>query len=54
MEGNTRTVSVSRQNLRGAENMEKYPALMPNWKLINLAHEIGYSEECFEEKQAAA
>lgn len=28
--------------------MEKYFALMPDWKLINLAHEMGYSKECFE------
>lgn len=31
-----RYVSISRQNLRGAEDMEKYPALMPDWKLIQL------------------
>ena len=47
-EPGVRYVSISRQNLRGAENMEKYPALMPDWKLINLAHEMGYSKECFE------
>lgn len=47
-EPGVRYVSISRQNLRGAENMEKYFALMPDWKLINLAHEMGYSKECFE------
>ena len=47
-EPGVRYVSISRQNLRGAENMEKYHALMPDWKLINLAHEMGYSKECFE------
>lgn len=47
-EPGVRYVSISRQNLRGAENIEKYPALIPDWKLINLAHELGYSKECFE------
>ena len=47
-EPGTMYVSISRQNLRGAEGMKKYPALMPDWKLINLAHELGYSDECFE------
>lgn len=40
-EPGARYVSISRQNLRGAGGMEKYPALMPDWKLINLAHEMG-------------
>lgn len=40
-EPGARYVSISRQNLRGAGGMEKCPALMPDWKLINLAHERG-------------
>lgn len=47
-EPETRYISISRQNLKGAEDMEIYPALMPDWKLIQMAHEMGYNRECFE------
>lgn len=40
-------VSISRQKQRGAESMPEYPALMPSWDLINLAHQGGYSKEVF-------
>lgn len=45
-EAGAKYVSISRQNLRGAETMETYPALMPGWDIINMAHNLGYSEEC--------
>lgn len=45
----TTYVSISRQNQRGAEDMPTYAPLMPSWEIIRLAHEKGYSQECFEE-----
>lgn len=44
---NAQYVSISRQNMRGAENMPTYAALMPNWNIIKMAHAMGYSEESF-------
>lgn len=41
-------VSISRSNMKGAENIAKYPALMPSWDIINAAHKMGYSKESFE------
>ena len=39
-------ISISRQNQRGAEMIPTYKALMPSWDIINLAHRMGYSDEC--------
>lgn len=41
-------VSISRQKMKGAEMLSEYPALMPDWDIIRIAHEMGYNEESFQ------
>lgn len=47
-EHGARYVSISRQKLKGAEWMDVYMPLMPDWKLIKMVHDRGYNQECFE------
>lgn len=52
-EPNETYISISRSKLKGAENLSEYPDLMPNWDIINKAHQKGYNEESFLEYRDA-